>query len=192
MSKREIYISVDIETGGPIPGKFSMLSLGACVVDDSFKLTGEEYWINLEELPGTSIDPVTKTEFWDKNPEAWKACRKNLLSPKDGMKQFDSWLSNLEKKYNAKLVFVSYPNWDFTFVHWYLMEFVGNSRFSFASLDMKTLAMALLKTKFRDVGKRTMPKQWFDPKLKHTHVAVEDAREQGITFSNMMKELYKL
>src|SRR5437588_8732133 len=29
----EIYFSVDIETSGPIPGEFSMLTLGACVVD---------------------------------------------------------------------------------------------------------------------------------------------------------------
>lgn len=28
----EIYISVDVETSGPFPPDFSMLSLGACVV----------------------------------------------------------------------------------------------------------------------------------------------------------------
>jgi ribonuclease T len=33
-SKREIFISVDVETAGPIPGEFSLLSIGACDVDD--------------------------------------------------------------------------------------------------------------------------------------------------------------
>src|SRR5438552_192307 len=28
----EVYISVDIEASGPIPGEYSLLSLGACVV----------------------------------------------------------------------------------------------------------------------------------------------------------------
>ena len=35
----ERYISVDVETAGPIPGEYSLLSLGACVVghpDDTF------------------------------------------------------------------------------------------------------------------------------------------------------------
>lgn len=31
-SKSVTYISVDIECSGPIPGEYSMLSLGACVV----------------------------------------------------------------------------------------------------------------------------------------------------------------
>ncbi len=30
----EIYISVDIEASGPIPGEYNMLSIGACVVGD--------------------------------------------------------------------------------------------------------------------------------------------------------------
>ena len=30
--RREYFISVDIEAAGPIPGEYSMLSLGACSV----------------------------------------------------------------------------------------------------------------------------------------------------------------
>ena len=33
MTQPEIYFSVDIEASGPIPGEYSMLSLGACLVD---------------------------------------------------------------------------------------------------------------------------------------------------------------
>src|SRR5260370_7166846 len=31
--REECYIAVDIETSGPVPGVFNMLSLGACPVD---------------------------------------------------------------------------------------------------------------------------------------------------------------
>ena len=38
MSRRiELYISVDVETSGPIPAEFSLLSLGACVVGNTSK-----------------------------------------------------------------------------------------------------------------------------------------------------------
>jgi ribonuclease T len=30
----ETLISVDIEAAGPIPGRYSMLSIGACLIDD--------------------------------------------------------------------------------------------------------------------------------------------------------------
>jgi DNA polymerase III epsilon subunit-like protein len=29
----EVFVSVDVETSGPIPGEYSMLSIGACLVD---------------------------------------------------------------------------------------------------------------------------------------------------------------
>jgi hypothetical protein len=28
---REVYISVDVEADGPVPGRYSLVSLGACV-----------------------------------------------------------------------------------------------------------------------------------------------------------------
>lgn len=32
MNASEIFVSVDIETSGPVPGLFSLLSIGACLV----------------------------------------------------------------------------------------------------------------------------------------------------------------
>jgi hypothetical protein len=83
---------------------------------------------------------------------------------------------------------VAYPaGFDFLFVYWYLIRFVGESPFSFSALDMKTFAMALLKSEYREVVKKNMPKRWFDP-LPHTHIAVDDAIEQGALFCNMLAE----
>ncbi len=30
----ELYVSVDVETSGPVPGIFSLLSIGACLVTE--------------------------------------------------------------------------------------------------------------------------------------------------------------
>lgn len=40
---------------------------------------------------------------------------------------------------------------------------------------------------YRDSIKKNMPKRWFDP-LPHTHVALDDAIEQGALFCNMLAE----
>jgi hypothetical protein len=35
--------------------------------------------------------------------------------------------------------------------------------------------------------KRNMPRNWFD-KVPHTHVALDDAKGQGVLFCNMLSE----
>lgn len=69
-------------------------------------------------------------------------------------------------------VYVAYPaGFDFTFVYWYLIRFTGHSPFSHSALDIKTYAMARLKTAYSASTKRNMLKRWFD-RLPHTHQAL--------------------
>nr|MDQ5835718.1 exonuclease [Acidobacteriota bacterium] len=54
----EIYVSTDVETDGPIPGVYSMLSIGsAAYLPDKTFLGG--FTANLETLPGASQHPDT-------------------------------------------------------------------------------------------------------------------------------------
>jgi len=178
----EIYISTDVETDGPIPGPHSMLSLGSAAYLGDKQLVST-FSANLRTLPGAAAHPQTAA-WWATQPNAWAACRKDLEDPATAMMRYVSWIKALP----GKPVFVAYPaGFDFLFVYWYLMRFVGESPFSFSALDIKTFAMALLKTDFRRVSKRTMPARWFDP-LPHTHVALDDAIEQGALFCNMLRE----
>jgi len=177
----EIYISTDVETDGPIPGPHSMLSFGSAAYTADKQLVST-FSANLETLAGASAHPKT-AEWWATQPEAWAACRTNLEPPAQALQRYVSWIKALK----GKPVFVAYPaGFDFLFVYWYLMRFVGESPFSHSALDMKSFAMAVLKTDYRESTKRNMPKHWFD-KLPHTHVALDDAIEQGALFCNMLK-----
>ena len=44
----------------------------------------------------------------------------------------------------------------------------------------------MLKKPYRDCVKGALPDAWKDP-LPHTHVAIDDAREQGALFCNMLR-----
>lgn len=181
--KPEIYVSTDIEADGPIPGPHSMLSFGsaAYLADKSLVST---FSANLETLPSATAHPDTMA-FWAKNQEAWMATRKDCRLPEHAMPAYVGWLKALP----GRPVFVGYPAaFDFMFVYWYLIRFAGESPFSHSALDIKTFAMALMKTKYRDATKRNMPKRWFD-QVPHTHVALDDAIEQGALFCNMLEEL---
>src|ERR1700730_11969614 len=151
----EVYVSTDVETDGPIPGPHSMLSFASAAYTADKRQVGT-FTANLETLPGATAHPATM-EWWKQHPEAWTAARADVQDPAEVMRRYVYWLKSLP----GKPVFVAYPaGVDFLFVYWYLMRFAGESPFSFAALDMKTYAMALLGCDYRDVTKRTMPKCW--------------------------------
>lgn len=179
----EIYVSTDVEVDGPIPGPHSLLSFGSAAYRADQTLIGT-FTANLELLPEAQGHPDTLA-WWSRHPEAWAACRSDLRPPAEAMADYVAWLDALP----GPPVFVGYPAaFDFLFVYWYLMRFVGRSPFSFAALDLKTLAMALLNSEYRRTTKRHMPKRWRQDH-PHTHVALEDAIEQGALFCQMLAEL---
>lgn len=178
----EIYVSTDIEADGPIPGPHSMLSFGSAAYDADKSLLGT-FTRNLELLPGAGPHPKTEA-WWKTQPEAWAACRQDLVTPERAMHDYVQWLRGLP----GKPVFVGYPaSYDFMFVYWYLMRFIGDSPFSHSALDIKTFAMCLLNLPYRDATKKNLPRRWFDD-TPHSHVALDDALGQGALFCNMLRE----
>jgi hypothetical protein len=178
----EIYVSTDIEADGAIPGPHSMLSFGSAAFDANGHLLST-FAANLELLDGAAPSPATM-EFWKANPAAWNATRVNCQAPSDAMPAYSAWLRTLP----GKPVFVGYPAaFDFMFVYWYLMRFAGESPFSHSALDIKTYAMAMLRLPYRESTKRNMPRRWKGA-TPHTHVALDDAIEQGRIFCLMLGE----
>jgi hypothetical protein len=193
----EVFISVDVETDGPIPGQNSMLSIGAAAFLEDRTMLGT-FSMNLVKLDGAVADPDTE-KWWATQPEAWNACRQDIQDPAYAMARFSHWVLTMGMEAQAlraeaegmsktvNPVFVGYPaGFDFLFVYWYLIKFTGKSPFSFSALDIKTYAMAIMDCGYRDVNKKAM-KRFAEPNLKHTHVAVDDAIEQGYLFLNLLK-----
>jgi hypothetical protein len=179
----EVYISTDIESDGPIPGPHSMLSLGAAAYLPSGTLVST-FSVNLETLQGAQGESDTM-EWWSKRPKEWEECRKDQKPPKEAMTSYVDWVNQQP----GRPVFVGYPaTFDFAFTYWYLIKFVGESPFSFSALDIKSYACAKLGIEFRQTTKKNMPKRWFQGLPKHTHVAVDDAVEQGALFCRILQE----
>ncbi len=178
----EIYVSTDVETDGPVPGLYSMLSIGSAAYLADKTLVGG-FSANLETLPGASEHPDTM-EWWKTQPEAWEAGRRDAQPPDKAMRDYLDWLKALP----GTPVFVAYPaSFDFMFVSWYLTRFTGENPFGWHALDIKSYAMSILKTDFLQTFKRNMPRHWFDD-LPYTHKALDDAMSQGALFCNMLAE----
>ncbi len=178
----EIYVSTDIETDGWQPGKNSMLSIGSAAYLADKTLLGT-FSANLETLPNAVAEEETMA-WWAKQPDAWQACRKDCLSPAQAMQNYRRWLEQLP----GRVIFVAYPlAFDYPFVSYYLREFAGKNPFGFAAIDIRSYAMGLRGKDYRHSGTNYLPKRFFDD-LPHTHIALDDALEQGALFCNMLAE----
>jgi hypothetical protein len=183
--KKEIYISFDVESNGPIPGEFSILSVGAITLTPQGQELGT-FYANLDPLPGAQQDPDTMN-WREKNQSAYDATRVNTLDPALAMKNFVDWVN----QFPYQPVAVASPaGYDWTFLYWYLIKFAGISPFSFSCLDMKTLAISLMKTTYRKSNKRNWPKHWHS-NFPHTHNGLDDAREQGHSFIFMLNDMHR-
>jgi hypothetical protein len=187
--KPEVYISFDVESNGPMPGFHSMYSFGAC----SFTLESgflDSIGRNLEVLPGAIEDRRTMNEFWaqPENHAAFWAARKDPKPIKQAMHELDQWCRNQQLK-DHKLVFVAGPaGFDWTYLSWYMYHAKGDkSVFYHACLDIRSYVAGMLKQNYRATGKGSYPSEWFDLSLPHTHVAQDDAIEQGAILWNAMR-----
>ena len=181
----EIYISTDIETDGMSPRHNSMLAFGSVAVklDRTVVSTFER---NLKPLPGAKQDPRTM-KWWTSYPEAWEAITQNPVEPSVAIHDYVEWL----KQFEETPVFVAHPiGFDYTFIWWYLHEFVGFSfgetPFAPGNLDISSYAMAVLQRPLAECYKPNLPREWFDPDLLHTHKPLEDAMEQAMLLCNMV------
>lgn len=180
--KSPIYVSTDIETNGFHIGKNSILSLASAAYLENKTLVST-FTINLDTLPGGQESAVTM-DWWQQYPEAWQAARHQCVSPEVGMAQYVNWLNQLP----GCPIFVGYPiAFDFSFVVYYLDRFAGENPFGFSAIDLRSLAMGLHQVPFSKASKVHWPTHWFEKK-PHTHIALDDALEQGTVFCNMIAE----
>ena len=163
-----------------------MMSFGmaAFTIDKVLVSTFER---NLEPLPDAAVDERT-SKWWalPENATAYvKACE-HRVSPRSAMVDAKGWLE--EMRAHGRPIVVGAPSgFDFTFMYYYFQRFLGESPIGFASLDLRSYAAAVMKRQYRHVGKRQYPAEWIDADLPHTHVALDDAIEQGCILINMMR-----
>jgi len=176
LAKSEIYISVDIEASGPIPGEYSMLSLGACVIGDvsktfyrEFKPITDKYTPEAIGVSGFSLEKLKETGS----------------EPAAAMLDFESWITQVSG--DNKPVFTGFnATFDWMFTAYYFHRFLGRNPFRISGLDIKAYYMGKFGTTWGDTAKSRMDKKFLSGK-KHTHNALDDAIEQAEIFGRIVE-----
>ncbi|MBN2146073.1 MAG: 3'-5' exonuclease [Anaerolineales bacterium] len=174
----EIYISVDIETAGPYPGEFSMLSIGACTVKEPLST----FYIELKP-----INDKISEEALQVHRLSIERLRERGVEPAEAMQRFDAWVQGLEPKH-GRPVFVAFnAAFDWMFVSYYLHKYLGRNPFGHSALDIKAYYMGLYNTLWADTSMgKLAPRYLADRTL--THHALRDALDQAEIFQKMLAE----
>lgn len=169
---REVFFSVDVETAGPIPGEYSLLSIGACDVYESnrtfaceLKPLNRNADAKALEVTGLSLDTLDRTG----------------LVPQDAMQRFDAWLAGCLRE-GDKPVFVGLnAPFDWSFVNYYFHRFMGRNPFGFTALDIKAYYMGATGCQWVETRSSQMSKA-LKPSQTGTHQALHDAQYQAELF----------
>lgn len=170
--QREIFVSVDVETAGPIPIEFSLLSIGACVVDDK-SLT---FACELKPL-NHNADPMALKV----SGLSLEALERTGLAPEEAMKRFADWLKGLVRG-DETLVFVGFnAPFDWSFVNHYFHLFIGENPFGFSALDIKAYYMGATACQWADTRSSRIAVA-LQPRRQPNHTALRDAEYQAELF----------
>ncbi len=185
-SCKDVYFSADVETDGPIPGVFSMLSF-ALVVAGTFD--GDEFKpSNLRTTFYRELRPISN-EF---QPEALRVNgldRTRLLAeggePGIVMTEAAQWIKGVVGQ--DKPILVAFPlSFDWSWLYWYFIRFARDgSPFNHSlCFDVKTAYAVKAGVPISEAGKsKLLPS--LRPHSRHTHHALEDAVEQAEIFANV-------
>ena len=148
---------IDIESDGPIPGDYSMVSFGAVIVEKDLKRTfyGKLKPISENWIPeALSVSGHTRSETL------------TFDDPKGVMQDFENWIKENSK---GRPVFISDNNgFDWMFICWYFHHFLGKNPFGHSSQNLGSLYKGMVKDTFKNFKHLR--------KTKHTHHPVDDAK----------------
>ncbi len=174
----ETFICVDVETAGPIPGKYAMLSIGACLVYD---ITNTFY---AELIPDRD----------DFQPEAlaisgldMEKLRQEGVSPANAMRNFAQWIQSACPE-GSRAVFVALnAPFDWSFVNDYFHRYLGYNPFGHSALDIKAYFMGQTGVDWSQTSMKHLSSHFLE-NIRLTHNALRDAQDQAEIFKMILDQ----
>lgn len=183
----DVYFSADVETDGPIPGPFSMLSF-ALVRAGSYDGRRFVRPANYDQHFYVELRPISDSF----EPDALRVNgldRDRLIAtgtdPRIAMNQASEWIASQSNA--GQPVLVAFPlSFDWSWLYWYFVRFADHgSPFSHSKcFDVKTAYAVKAGAQISQSGRSRIPKRLMGVR-QHTHNALDDAIEQAELFGNI-------
>lgn len=185
----DAYFSADVETDGPIPGPYSMLSLGL-VFAGTFDGSKFERPVSYADRFYVELKPISEgfeLEALQVNRLDRDRLLREGMSPDLAMSTAAEWVSKLAG--SARPVLVAYPlSFDWSWLYWYFVRFsrIGSPFNHSSCFDIKTAFAVKGHLPIAEAGRNHLF-QNLRPHGSHTHHALDDAVEQAEIFANIFE-----
>jgi hypothetical protein len=187
--RTDAYFSADVETDGPIPGPFSMLSFAIVYAGSfdgkEFKRPKEYRHVFYRELQPIS-EKFQEEALRINGLDRTRLCSEGAL-PQNAMTEAGRWVNEVAG--SAKPVLVAYPlSFDWTWLYWYFVQFsLQGSPFDYSRcFDIKTALAVKAAIPISAAGRSRLAVPLRSQRA-HTHHAVDDAIEQAEIFANIFE-----
>jgi DNA polymerase III epsilon subunit-like protein len=173
------YYSVDVEATGPVPGLYSLVSVGATVVHPGERgrlRPGEDFYVELRPAFAGHVPEANAVHGLD-----IERLRREGLEPRAAMEQLTAFVERTRLP-DSEAVFVGHVAvFDWMYVCWYYHWCGLPNPFGYKGIDTKSLGMGVLGLRWPDTSKEVMvPELGLDPQPEDTlHRADADARHQA-------------
>ena len=186
---RDVYFSADVETDGPIPGPYSMLSFALVEIGSfdgqRFDRTGDDtrhYYSELKPISSAFDLEAMKINGLDRDRLVASG-----RDPADVMTEAAAWVRDIAR--SGSPVLVAYPlAFDWSWLYWYFVRFsASGSPFNHSRcFDVKTAFAVKAHRPIVDSGRDRLPLA-LRADVRHTHHALDDAREQAEIFAKLFE-----
>jgi len=173
----EVFICVDVETAGPIPGEFAMLSIGACLVWD----IAETFYVELQPDRQNSDPGAMAISGLD-----LKRLQQTGVEPRQALLDFETWIKGVTPP-GSLPVFVAFnAPFDWMFINDYFHRYLGANPFGHSALDIKAYFMGQMGVNWSETSMGAISRHFLEER-RLTHNALRDAQDQAEIFQKILR-----
>lgn len=174
----ETFISVDVEASGPYPERYSLLSIGACLVDEP----GQGFYIELKPVKSQVIESALRV-----SQLSIEKLTKEGVAPALAMQQLAEWIRRVAPAGQRPLMVAFNAPFDWSFVNHYFLEFHGENPFGHSAIDIKAFYMGLTGCPWEETSMLYLSPRFLKGQ-QLPHDALADARLQAGLFRKLLAQ----
>jgi DNA polymerase III alpha subunit (gram-positive type) len=174
----EAFIAVDVEAAGPYPERYSLLAIGACLVEDP----AQGFYIELKPLKREADQLALQVTRLSMDKLAVHG-----TEPDRAMRLMAGWIRRVVPA-GRQPVMVSYnAPFDWPFINHYFIEYVGENPLGHSAIDIKAFYMGLIGCAWEETSMFYLSPRFLKGR-KSPGDALADARRQAELFRQLLAQ----
>ena len=165
-------VSVDIESTGPNPADYALLSIGACTLLEP----RARFYVELQPDKASTDAQAMQVHGLD-----MRVLEKHGLLPAPALQRLEYWLAETISDPRGALFVGFNAAFDWMFLNDYCLHYLGSNPFGHSAIDIKSFAMGLKRSAWEE----TRMAQLNNKPLRHN--ALEDAEDQADIFLDLLR-----